>query len=738
MNTHGRTSRWVAMLLLVGSVGARAEAQRPEALRPDRAAASPEPTWLRGQVVRTDGRPLRDATVYLLETLEETRADSTGTFALRTAHRGLATIVARAVGFTPTAVDVTLPLDSLLRLSLVPQPPQLTSIRVVAAGEYTIGSGQGTTLTPLEVAQMPGAAANIARAVQTLPGVQGVDEGTGLFVRGGDVTETRILVDEAWMLSPVRFDNPTGHVTSTLNPFLLDRTTFAAGAFGARYGNALSGLVRMETAAAAPRTNAALSASIGSWTASAALAPRGRFSARASLGLNDLAPLMATFGQNQPFEPAPRGGQASATAEWRTSRAGRLRWFGVRQDNRFGVGQADEQAATNTRYAADARETMHVLSWRDSSTAWRPAVTLGWSAFRRDESFGGFRLVTDMQAPQLVASLTRRFVDGTTMLLGGERESWRARYAGTVTGGSTPRPVFDSRTPSVRTAVFAEAQRTWAPGVRVTAGVRSDASTLTARRTVDPRVSVAWQRGSLGLTSAFGIYHQIAEPTFRRETPARAFAPMRVSQWTAGLQWGSDSVGLRVEAYDKRYRDLWQFTATQEPIGGGVGHARGVDLQARWRFSAVSTARVTYSHVQARRTDPTTGVIAPTLADITHSVSTIVDRQIRGLTISSGFRYATGRPFTDILGAVPGVMPTTPVYGAPFGARLPGYLRSDLSVSWYRALGANRGAVLWGSLSNVFGRDNVMRYQWSPDFTRRTPVLAPFNRSLFVGSTLLL
>jgi hypothetical protein len=381
---------------------------------------------------------------------------------------------------------------------------------------------------------------------------------------------------------------------------------------------------------------------------------------------------------------------------------------------------------------------MQVLSWRDSSMAWRPAVTFGWSAFHRDEQFGSFRLTTAMQAPQLVASVSRRFIDGTALVFGGERESWRTQYAGTLVDGSTSRPVFDSRTPSIRTALFAEAQRTWAPGVRLTAGVRSDASTLTARRTIDPRLSAAWQVGSLGLTGAFGVYHQIAEPTFRRETPAAAFAPMRVAQWTAGVQWGSDSAGIRLEAYDKQYQNLWQFTQTQDPIGGGVGSARGLDAQARWRFNAASTARVTYSHVRARRTDPTSGVVAPTLADITHSVATIVDRQMGSLTIGSALRYASGRPFTDIVGAMPGVAPPTPMYGAPFGARLPGYLRSDLSLSWYRAMGANRGAVIWGSVSNVFGRDNVMRYQWSADFLRRTPVLAPFNRSLFLGSTLLL
>lgn len=69
---------------------------------------------------------------------------------------------------------------------------------------------------------------------------------------------------------------------------------------------------------------------------------------------------------------------------------------------------------------------------------------------------------------------------------------------------------------------------------------------------------------------------------------------------------------------------------------------------------------------------------------------------------------------------------------------MPAYLRSDVSLSWYRALGERRGLVLWGSLSNVLGRENVMRYRWSEDYSVRFPVHAPFNRSIFIGTTLLL
>jgi hypothetical protein len=622
-------------------------------------------------------------------------------------------------------------------LTLVAMPPALTTLTVVAAGEYTLGSGRTATLTPLEVAQTPGAAANVAKALQTLPGAQGVDEGSGLFVRGGDVTETRVLLDDAWLLSPARFDNPTGHVTVTVNPFLLDRTVYSAGGFGAAYGNALSGVVRLETAGRPLRSTGSATASIGSVGAQVALAPHARVGLRASAQRTDLRPLFALFGAAQPFDPAPRGGDLSATLEWQSGRAGRVRLFGLRQGQRVGVGAAGIR--DDSRYANRTVQDMLVLSWRDSATAWRPAVTVAHSAYDRRETFGPFTLGTVLTATHAVASLGWVSDRGLGVRAGGEFERLTGRFSGADAGaGGESRQRFTARVPGDRAGVFGEVTWQDARGLRVVGGVRTDRATLTARRTVDPRLSVAWQRGRVGLTAAWGVLHQVADPVFYRPSgPGAVFAPMRVAQTIVGVQVGDDTTGLRVELYDKRYRDLWQFTRDFGVAGGGRGRAQGADVFLRWRFGAASRSRLAWSVVQSRRSDPETGVEAPALGDVRHSIAWITDRTLGRLTVSTALRHATGRPFTDVVGVreVPGGV--EPAWGAPNAGRLPGYWRSDVSASWYRPLGARRGLVLWGDLSNVFDRRNVMRYVWTADFRTRTAVRAPFNRALYAGATLL-
>lgn len=709
----------IALLCLTQAASA-AEAQEAKASRLD------------GTVTSVNGRPLADATVFLLETLEETRSDSLGRFVLTTTHQGLATVAVRRLGFQPTGVDVELPRDTTLHFRLVAQPPMLQSITVAAAGEYTLGDGVTATLDPLEVAQTPGAAANVARAIQTLPGVQAVDEGTGLFVRGGDVTETRVLIDEATFLSPLRFDNPTGHLTSTVDPFLLARTVFSAGGYGAAYGNALSGLVRMETAERPTASGGELTGSIGSVGAAGAWAITPRLGARGSLRATSLAPLVSVFGEAQPYAPPPQGDDASASLEWQSGPAGRLRLFALRQRNQFGVGGAT--AIGNAGYAAESADGLTVLSWRDSSWVLRPALTIGRSDVSRDETIGDFALTTRLENRQIVASLGWQGSRGVAVRAGAEYERLVARYA----GSGSDRPTFDATSRLVRRGLWLESiyEHPW--GARLTAGLRRDAASLGAGVTTDPRLALAYQRGRWGFTAAWGTYSQVAEPTFYRpQGPDDRFAPMRVAQGIVGLQWGGDTLGVRVEAYSRAYRDLWQFTRDFEPVGGGRGSARGMDLLARWRPFPFLSTRLSWSAVVAERSDPHTGRLAPAPGDIRHSVAWITQRQIGTWTIGSALRWATGRPFTDIVDAVPQGADLVPVFGNPNAERLPNVRRTDVNASWYRGLGEGRGLVLWGSIANVFNRSNVMRYRWSADFTERLPVRAPFNRSAYVGATLI-
>jgi hypothetical protein len=139
--------------------------------------------------------------------------------------------------------------SSRARISLILERTEAQPISavMVEAGRFVAADEPGATLSPIEIVTIPGTAGDINRAIQTLPGTQQVDEGTGLFVRGGDFTETRVFLNEALLLNPAQLQSPAGTFVGTFDPFLMDAVYFTSGGFGARYGDALSAIVALRT-----------------------------------------------------------------------------------------------------------------------------------------------------------------------------------------------------------------------------------------------------------------------------------------------------------------------------------------------------------------------------------------------------------------------------------------------------------------------------------------------------------
>ncbi len=118
---------------------------------------------------------------------------------------------------------------------------------VITSDGYSTGEFDGVTLQSLDIVTTPGAEADILLAIKTFPGTSMVDEGAGLFVRGGDLSETLIILDQATVAHPYKFESPTGGIFGVIPPFMIQKTAFSTGGFSAKYGNALSSVLNMSS-----------------------------------------------------------------------------------------------------------------------------------------------------------------------------------------------------------------------------------------------------------------------------------------------------------------------------------------------------------------------------------------------------------------------------------------------------------------------------------------------------------
>jgi hypothetical protein len=298
---------------------------------------------------------------------------------------------------------------------------------------------------------------------------------------------------------------------------------------------------------------------------------------------------------------------------------------------------------------------------------------------------------------------------------------------------------FDSRAAGNRGGLFVESDLRPAVGWRVVAGMRSDYSSFTRVRTVDPRLSTALElRPGVTFTAAWGGYSQVSDPLYFAAGLGRdSLAPMHARQAVLGLQAGAERQVARVELYTKRYDNLVGLARDKAVVAGGIGSARGADVflkATRGRRSA----RASYSYVDAERTDPNTGILAPAWFDVTHSVSVVADENLPGgWTASVAARYATGKPFTPVSGstldAARGVW--VPRYAAPNSERLPPLQRLDCSLSRAFAMTPTLFAVAFASVNNLANRRNVYEYRYNADYSQRLPVPSLFDRSLYFGAS---
>lgn len=104
-------------------------------------------------------------------------------------------------------------------------------------------------LRPAAVMAVPGAADNVFRTLQTLPGIAGTSEfDSRVSVRGGSPDENLTIMDGVEMHNPYRLFG----LTSAFNPETVRSFDLYAGAFQAKYGDRLSSLLVVENRPGTP------------------------------------------------------------------------------------------------------------------------------------------------------------------------------------------------------------------------------------------------------------------------------------------------------------------------------------------------------------------------------------------------------------------------------------------------------------------------------------------------------
>jgi vitamin B12 transporter len=727
-------------------------------------AATHTSNVVQGQITDYTGAPVPYANVLIVGTIAGAASDEDGRYRFSTTETGVQTLQVSALGYRTASRQIDLDASNTLTVDIKLRGEVVElSGATVSASSYSIGESQSVSLSTLDVVTTPGTSADIFRTVQTFPGVASVDGGSSFFVRGGDVEETVTLLDQATVAHPYRYESPTTSTFGTVPPFLVDGVNFSTGGFSAKYGNALSGVLAMDSKGMPERARYYTNLSLAATSVGVDLPiVDDKLGVRFSGNQSFTGMLFRLNGTTNTFSETPRSNDTNLSLIYNYSDSGQIKLFNYRSTNSMGV-QVESPSELDT-YRTSSTNWLHNLQWADSFGDWDVTTSLSMNRFTAQQAFGTIDLRPGDDIYKLRTDLTYQLVPGIDLHTGGEAQRTVSIFKGTlpesVVGGSAA--TFDERFAVTRSGGYAEIESQLMTRLTGRIGARADYHSASGAFTADPRLSLRYLlTEKTDAYVSWGIFHQFAAPSnYNTTTGNPNLQPQRAQHYIAGLMHDRGSILTRVEAYYKPYSNLvlgdpddTNGTSDTALTNDGDGWSRGVDAFLKYGqfLKTRFYGRASYSFLQSnrrqtRRLEGGRRVYerGPSPFDITHNVSAVANatlfNDLSGGVLSAGVtvRSASGRPQTPIVGGEPinnGAF-YQPIEGPVGSEHLPAFQRLDTQLNYYLPFGDDHSIVFYVSVNNVFGRANVLGYQYDRTYTDRTAQIATLQRSVYFGVNL--
>jgi hypothetical protein len=522
-----------------------------------------------GTVKNDKGKPVGGANVYLDNTIDGGTSDSLGAFSFTTTETGNQTVVATEITHATAGQPIVINGDVTgIVITLKANAPKDLDMVVITAGSIDASNDKTkTVLNPLDIVTTAGSGADVVKALQMLPGTQQTGPDNGLFVRGGDANEAAVIVDEMVVQNAFFSGAPGVATRSRFGAFQYKGVAFSSGGYSPRYGQALSGILELNTTDLPDKSTVNLGANMGGVYASGVKKWKNS-SIDLGGGYNNLTPFYGIVKSNFKFSRVPEGGSGNIRYMWKPNKDGILKVTLNTQHNTTGVEIPNPFAADSTNpLAKDTAEFLtkdhnyysnisykqmfkHKYMLYTAASVSQNTTNNGFSGiFNSDnkDTRNQFRI----EGKDYFNSRTNLMVGADVQNFGQER---------TFAFQDIPDTSFLQEFNETLIAGYAELE--WTPVNRfaIKPGVRYEHSTWFNIDKVAPRLSMALKTGSHSQASvAGGIFYQEASNFYLISTFVNGYKNMDMQMAThyiANWQWIQDNRTLRIEGYYKKYDNL--------------------------------------------------------------------------------------------------------------------------------------------------------------------------------------
>jgi len=680
---------------------------------------------------------VKDISVTLKDSYDGATTDENGHYSFQTSEKGNQVLV-----FTnPKFVEVEKPIfienqNITINSELKEQISEIDAV-VISAGSIEASDKKRATalLTPIDIYTTAGADGQISSALNYLPGVQKVGESEGLFVRGGTGSETKIFMDGSLINNYFSNSVPGIAGRDRFNTSLFKGNVFSSGGYSALYGQALSGVLILESVDL-PDTSS-FDFGISPIFASGSfqkLSKDKTYSFGTSLSYFNLGLVQQIFKYNTDFSKPAQGFGGDANFRIKTKSGGMFKYYGSFDTNQMAVKSTSlEPEYDQTKVDLNSANMYHNLSFKQKFGKY--LLNAGASYSYNDAKLNFATVKNDVETPQTAFNNKDNYLNFKTVL---ERKINKisAIRGGIELNNAHETNNFNKNYTDLLSSVFAETDLGFSNNLSAKVGVRAENSSYLDKTNVAPRFALAYRLSKDWTSSfAYGIFYQNPESKYLNSNTPLTF--QKAEHYILQVQKSSEGRSFRLEAFYKDYQKLVKTFGDQylqtAINNNGNGIAKGAEIF--WRdkktFKNIDYW-VSYSFLDTKRDFMNYPIsLVPSFA-AKHTLSVVAKKFVTdwktGFNLS--YTYASGRPYYDIVSQ-------SGTNILRYEGTLKDYSGLNFSVNYLPNLGkkdAKAFTVLVLSVSNILGNKNVYGYNFSKDGMRSSAVVPPVNTFVFIGA----
>ncbi len=655
-----------------------------------------------GKVLTQNSEPIPGVNIYIENTYDGASSDGEGNFSFETTETGEQTLVASFIGYKTWSKTIDLQNNMALQIKLQESVNSIDAVTITAGSFAADDESRASVMKSLDVYTTPSANGDVMAAIRTMPGTQASADDGRLLVRGGDAYETSTYIDGLVASKPYHSKTPDVATRGRFAPSLFSGVQFNTGGYSAEYGQALSSVLVLKSTDLPEEDNTGISLmSIG---AEANRTERWEnTSLDVSGGYTNMNLYDKVFKSNVNWEKPVESVNGAAIFRHKTNSSGMLKAYITADYGDLAYLVPAGNNGESMKISSKGGTVYSNLSYRDCFSE-KSCYRIGVSSTYQDKRIG---LGTDdvntkeLNIESRVA-LVHDLSEGVKLTWGANETYNKYTQDYIEDEGNAYNSSFNDHL----IGAFVEPEIKFTKNFGIRPGLRTEYSSVINQLSIAPRFALALKTGEKAqLSGAWGLYYQTPQADYLKINTDLDFE--QAMHYILSYQFGDNSERLfRAEAYYKKYSDLITYSADENGLpenlkNDGSGYAAGFDIFWRDQKSIKGFDYwITYSYIDTKRKYQNYPEKATPYFISDHNFSVVGKYWVNKINTQFGasFTAASGRPFND---------PNSQKFN---GERTKMYSDLSLNMSHVFYIG-NQYSVLYCSVNNVLGNDNVLSYR---------------------------